>query len=381
MKPATVSPTLLEIARETGKLRKNRLVPRNNPLDGKVDPMSPKRLLAILSFLMVRLVVSAAVGADAPSRRAADSDALRAELGQVRHKIIYETWRDTNWELVLVRADGSEPVNLTRTNDVDELYPHVSNDGSKVCFVADEGQGESKVRSVYYMNLDGTGRTLVARNARQPFWKSDGSAIAYLKGASERFTYSSVETTGLFVFDLASGQHWSHPNKEISHLFGVCWSPDGNWFIATVHGGMGFSHAIVAIEAKGMGVFNLDIPGCRPEISPDGKRLAWTPSDWALRVADIDLSGPTPKVSNWRDVVTSEKPIKVYHIDWPPDGKYVAFTRGPATKSLGNAPEGVGVRAEGWNICVADVTRTNRWLAITSDGKSNKEPDWAPARP
>ena len=100
-----------------------------------------------------------------------------------------------------------------------------------------------------------------------------------------------------------------------------------------------------------------------------------------LRVADIDLSGPTPKVSNGRDVVTSEKPIKVYHIDWPPDGKYVAFTRGPARKSLGNAPEGVGVRAEGWNLCVADVTRTNRWVAITSDGKSNKEPDWAPARP
>ena len=64
---------------------------------------------------------------------------------------------------------------------MDELYPHVSNDGSRVCFVADEGQGESKVRSVYYMNIDGTGRTLVARNARQPFWEADGSAIAYLK--------------------------------------------------------------------------------------------------------------------------------------------------------------------------------------------------------
>ena len=59
-------------------------------------------------------------------------------------------------------------------------------------------------------------------------------------------------------------------------------------------------------------------------------------------------------------------------------GKYVMFARGPATKRLGQAPEGVGIRAEGWNICVADVTATNRWAAITTDGNCNKEPDWVP---
>ena len=134
----------------------------------------------------------------------------------------------------------------------------------------------------------------------------------------------------------------------------------------------------VAIEAEGTGVFDLGIPGCRPEVSPDGKRIAWTPSDWALRVADFDQTGPAPKVTGGRDVVTSAKPTKVYHIDWPPDGKYVAFTRGPATKRMGQAPEGVGVRAEGWNICVADRTGTNRSVAVTSDGNCNKEPDWVP---
>jgi len=141
---------------------------------------------------------------------------------------------------------------------------------------------------------------------------------------------------------------------------------------------MGYRHAIVAIEADGPGVFNLGIPGCRPEVSPDGKRIAWTPSDWALRVADVDLAGPRPEVTGGRDVVTSTKPTKVYHIDWPPDGEYVVFTRGPATKRLGQAPEGVGIRAEGWNICVADMTATNRWVAITTDGNCNKEPDWVP---
>ena len=50
----------------------------------------------------------------------------------------------------MVDADGSNPVNLTRTPDLNELYPHVSPDGAKICFVADEGKGESTIRSVHY---------------------------------------------------------------------------------------------------------------------------------------------------------------------------------------------------------------------------------------
>src|SRR5947199_6746936 len=86
---------------------------------------------------------------------------LLAELKTYRHKIVYETNRDGNWELYLCNADGSDPVNLTKTKDVDELYPKPSPDGTKICFVADEGKGEDKVRNIYYMNSDGTGRTKV----------------------------------------------------------------------------------------------------------------------------------------------------------------------------------------------------------------------------
>ncbi len=310
----------------------------------------------------------------------ASEDSLLEELGSFPYRIVYETYRQSNWELFLVNADGSNPVNLTKTPDVDELYPHASPDGSKICFVADEGEGASRIRNVYYMNRDGTGRTLVARNARQPFWNPDGTVIAYLKGESEEFTYSSIATRGLFFYDVATGEHAAHANKELAHLFGLSWSPCGKWIVATVHGAMGYRHAIIAIEADGAGVFKLDMPGCRPEVGPDGRRVAWTPSDWALRIADLDLAGPQPRVTGGRDIVTSEKPIKVYHIDWPPEGKYMAFTRGPAGKRLGQAPEGVGVRAEGWNICVADMTQVNRWVAITTDGNCNKEPDWVPVR-
>ena len=314
------------------------------------------------------------------SSRVVQAGEARGELNlsQVPYKIVYETFRDNNWELFIVNADGSGPVNLTRTPDVDEMYPHASPDGTEICFVADEGKGKQKVRNVYYMNVDGTGRTKVATNARQSCWSPDGTTIAYLKGEFEEYCVRDFATKGLFFYDLKTGKHTANPNEKIEHLYNICYSGDGNWVLATVHGGMGFKHATLAIEAKGGRVFDLGIPGCRPDVSPDGKKVAWGAGDWELAVGDLDFSTGQPRVTNRRAAVKSAEPIKIYHIDWSPDGKYVAFSRGPNHKNLGEAPEIVGVKAKDWNICVADAAGTGTWVAITTDGNCNKEPDWIP---
>jgi Tol biopolymer transport system component len=305
---------------------------------------------------------------------------LAEELKACPDRIIYETCPDGNWELFTVAADGSSPANLTNTPRINELYPHVSPDGARIAFVVDESEGPAKVRNVYLMNADGSGRTLVAKNARQECWKADGSELAYLKGESDDFNYTDYATKGIWFFDPAAGKHRQHPNHELMHLYNPCWSPDGRWFVSTIHAGMGYRHGILAIEADGPGVYDLGIPGCRPDVSPDGKKVAWGASDWALSVGDLDFSGPKPQVKNVRNIVTSQKPMKIYHVDWSPDGRYVAFSRGPETKLMGRVPEIVGVKAKGWDICVADAAATNRWMPITGDGNCNKEPDWVPVR-
>ena len=327
----------------------------------------PARLAIVLAVLCV-VIAAHAVGADD----------LAAELKDYPHKIIYETYQDGNWELFVAAADGSEKANLTRTPDVHELYPHASPDGAKIALVVDEGEGGSKQRNVYIMNRDGTGRKLVATNARQHCWNGEGTKLAYLGGESDKFTYTDYATKGIFIHDLATGDRRQHPNRELYHLYNPSWSPDGKWFVSTVHAGMGYRHGMLAVEAEGPGVWSLQIPGCRPDVSPDGKKIAWGPSDWALRVGELDFSGGEPRVVNARDVVTSSKPTKVYHVDWSPDGKYLAFSRGPAQKIMGQIPEIVGVPAKGWDICVADAAATNRWIAVTTDGLCNKEPDWMP---
>jgi Tol biopolymer transport system component len=304
---------------------------------------------------------------------------LLAELKNYPHKIVYETYRDGNWELYLCNADGSGAVNLTRTPDVDELYPKPSPDGTRICFVADEGKGSERIRNIYCMNIDGADRIKIAANGREPCWSPDGSRIAYMKGEFEKFTFSDIATKGLFIYDLKTGKTHEHVNKKLMHLYTLNWSPDGNWFVATVHGGMGFNHTILAIEAEGQRVVNLKLEGCRPNISPDGKKVCWGHGDYCAGVADLDLKSPTPKATNIHNVVESKDPIETYHITWSPDMKYITFTRGPKFegKNLkGLLPEFPGVEAPGWNVCVADAMQKNRWVALTRDGKSCKQPSW-----
>ncbi len=79
------------------------------------------------------------------------SDSSAINLKEIPYKIVYETYRDTqgtkNWELFMMSADGSDKINLTKTPNLDEIYPHVSPDGTKLCFVVDEGTNRrNKVR-------------------------------------------------------------------------------------------------------------------------------------------------------------------------------------------------------------------------------------------
>ena len=339
---------------------------------------------AVLTFVLVLLVANEAVCGtrpqDGPKLRQIPSPKSELDLEEIPFKIVYETYRKTNgkenWELYLINADGSKAVNLTSTPDVDEMYPHTSGDGTKICFVADELVKTEKVRNLYYMNINGTGRVKVADNARQPCWSPDGKTIAYLKGEFDRYTIADYASKGLFFYDLQTRKHREHPNRSLHHIYAISWSPDGNWFLATVHGGMGFKHAILAFRADGTKIYDLTkfgVTGCRPEFSLDGEKITWGLTDWDLCMANIDTASGGPQVTDVRRVINCRKEYEVYHTDFSPDGRYLAFSHGP------KATEMVGGKAPGWNICVSDLT-TGKWVEITTDGNHNKEPDWVPIK-
>ncbi|MBN2181902.1 MAG: PD40 domain-containing protein [Sedimentisphaerales bacterium] len=307
------------------------------------------------------------------------SQSLEVDLKDIPYKIVYETFRETdgkeNWELYMMNADGSDKVNLTKTPDLDEMYPHASPDGTKLCFVVDEGTNRrNKTRSVYYMNIDGSNRRLVARDARQPCWSPDGKKIVYLLPEYDTYSTREYATSELMIYSLDTGRHEQHPNTTLRHVYALCWSPDGNWFMGVVQGHSEYSDTILVIEAEGTGVYDLEkwgVKGCRPDIRYDGKKITWGETDWDLCLGDIDFNASEPRVDNVHKIVRCYETAKIYHVDFSPDGKYIAFSYGPSAGG-----QQVGGKAKGWNICVTDLS--GKWVKITTDGNHNKEPDWIP---
>jgi len=329
--------------------------------------------------------------------QASAESAFQEQLKESGFKIAYESYVDNNWEIFVMNADGSNPVNLTKTPTLHEHYPQISPDGTKICYSIDEGEGRQAVRSLYVMDIDGKNRKKLADHAREPFWSPDGKIIGFLHQEFPKFNVMDFYTDGMSFYDLSMGKIDDHVNStNLHHLYNPCWSKNGKWIVSTVHAGMGFDHTILLIEAHGTNIINLKIPGCRPCLSPDGKQIAWGAGDHEIAAAPISLDSEQPTVGDWRLRVKDET-NKIYHVDWSPDSRFLSFSRGPdgegdLTKpgTFQAACEIVGVHAAGWNLCAASAehdgvielnnpVETNFFM-LTTNGYSNKEPAWFASR-
>jgi TolB protein len=335
-------------------------------------------------MVVVLIVFSISARAQAP---------MRDRLEHVPFKVAYETYVNNNWEIFVVNADGSNPVNLTKTPNLHEHYPQISPDGTKICYSVDEGEGRDAVRSLYVMDIDGKHRRKLVDHAREPFWSPDGKTIGFLSQEFPKFNVMDFYTTGMNFYDLATGKIEPQVNTtNLHHLYNPCWARNGKWIVSTVHAGMGFEHAIILIEAYGTNIINLKIPGCRPCLSPDGKQIAWGAGDHEIAAAPISLDSPQPSVGDWRLRIKDET-NKIYHVDWSPDSRFLSFSRGPDEEGDPNHPgtfqaacEIVGVHAPGWNLCavsaegegVLDLNKPGGtgFSMLTTNGLSNKEPAW-----
>jgi dipeptidyl aminopeptidase/acylaminoacyl peptidase len=335
----------------------------------------------------------AAVATLTPLAGFSEAVPLRERLQESPFKIAYESYVDGNWEIFVMNSDGSHPVNLTKTPDLNEHYPQMSPDGTRLCFVADKGEGRDAIRSLYVMDVDGRHRKKIADYAREPFWSPDGKVIGFLDQEYPKFNVIDYYTKGMNFYDLATGKITPHPNyTNLHHLYNPNFCANGKWIVSTVHAGMGYDHTILLIEAHGNRIIDLKIPGCRPRFSPDGKQLAWGASDNEIAIAPIDTDADEPRVGTWRIHIKDDK-NKIYHARWSPDCQFLSFSRGPdgegdLTKpgTFQAACEIMGVYAPGWNIGAVSTERAGTndlnagtdadYIMLTTNGLSNKESAW-----
>jgi TolB protein len=324
---------------------------------------------------------------------ASDTVPLRQRLKALPFKIAFESYVDGNWEIFVMNPDGSHPVNLTKTPDLNEHYPQISPDGARMCFVADKGEGRDAIRSLYVMDINGHHRKKIADYAREPFWSPDGKVIGFLDQEYPKFNVIDFYTKGMNFYDLATGKITPHPNyTNLHHLYNPNFSANGKWIVSTVHAGMGYDHTILLIEAHGNKIIDLKIPGCRPRFSPDGQQVAWGSTDNEIDIAPIDTDSNEPKIGEWR-LRIKDAANKIYHARWSPDSRFLSLSRGPDGEGDPTKPgtfqaacEIMGVYAPGWNIAAVSAEQAGTidlklgteadFTMLTTNGLSNKESAW-----
>lgn len=265
---------------------------------------------AVLVRVLKSLLLVAALGCPVllPCAGGAVVGAQRHIAPSFRHSgsIVFEA----GGEIYVVSADGGTPTKIVgngsqANQDVVNLQPALSPDGSRVAFSRKEG-GKF---SIYVVGVDGQGLERVTDGPdddSEPAWSPDGSRIAFVRGFDATGSGVVILTCESLVSDIlvvgveeVKGQ----PRSEVNLTNGLggtdpSWSPDGSRIaFASIRGG--YSYDIYTMSsANGQNVQRLtntnDSSEADPAWSPDGNWIAYTgrlQEDWRSQCGNMPIIG------------------------------------------------------------------------------------------
>jgi Tol biopolymer transport system component len=154
------------------------------------------------------------------------------QLGNVAY--IAKENPDADWEIWVMRGDGSDPQQLT-DDPADDISPAWSPDGSSIAFVTDRDGN----REIYVMKADGTQQINLTNHGAEdwtPAWSPDGGSIAfssYRDGNWEIYVMGSDGSNPTRLTTSAGadyGPSWSPDSQDIAFHS----NRDGNWEIYVI---------------------------------------------------------------------------------------------------------------------------------------------------
>ena len=196
-------------------------------------------------------------------------------------KLVFASDRDGNREIYVADIVGASPVgrltvprNLSQ-HKAPDWQPSWSPDGSRVAFSSYRDDNWE----LYLVNADGTNLVRLTdhpENDFSPTWSPDGRQLLF---ASRRYTDAD-----LFVLDVDTGETTQLTTSEWNE-FDPAWSPDGRWIAYVIqHGDQG---DVYVMRADGADPINLTDSQYANDFQP-----TWTPDEqWVVYVSYTAAEG------------------------------------------------------------------------------------------
>jgi Tol biopolymer transport system component len=234
--------------------------------------------------------------------------------------IVYSARTDRgDWDLFLMRPDGSIRRQVTQTAEYNEAAAKFSPDGTRILYyrmpkAEPLDNNRYGLYDLVIANADASNPMVLGNDYPWACWGADGRHIACLA------------RNGVQIVDLQTKRP-VRTLKRKGMVQQLSWSPDGKWFCATANG-LGEQWAIGRMDAV-TGELNRvsdnDCFNCTPDWFPDSQHVIYSKGipkteGWAqLWMADGDGKN--------RRMLYGETGRHIYGGAVSPDGKHLLFTR------------------------------------------------------
>ena len=277
--------------------------------------MTPKPRVPLAALLLITILVAAVAAED-------------KTVETLRREVVTNGWVVTSikqkrgdWDLVLMRPDGSKQRKLTDTPDWSEAAPRWSPDSRRLLY--------RRIKAGTVISHDRWGfqgelvmADAMARNGRvmgkHPWgcWSPDGTQI------------SCLSLKGIEILDVATGKV-KRRMKRAGYFQQLFWSPDGKWFCGTANVG-GELWTIVRMDVA-TGKWNVvsRFRNCTPDWFPDSRQVIFSNRPANQKGYGWTQLWMAPGQGGQRKMLYGEDGRHIYGGGLSPDGRYVLFTRCP----------------------------------------------------
>ncbi len=289
-------------------------------------------------------------------------------------QVAFVSNRNENLDIFTVRADGSNLRQVTLSGD-DESQPALSPQGTRIAYVRDRDDN----LDIYVANTDGSNSSRITDHEMpdvDPAWSPDGSKLAWIRINGY---YGSI------VLADSNGANARTISAPLRYIENVTWSPDGRFlaFDYDADGDQWNEIAVVAIDGSGLHTVydpaTALVDAWMGSWTGDGNWLAFTRTEYVIRDNRLYLSS----LRLQRVPITGGNPLAITaslldaNPDWrsfdvtPPDGAVEPLP--PQTQMTDVSPLTItvsGSDGQGAGIASFDVqmrVNNNPWYDIASN--------------